>query len=57
MAFGFGVLRRSSDEFWAMTPRELGAAMDGAYGRASVGPLARATLDTLMSAFPDGSLP
>jgi len=55
MAFGFGVLRRSSAEFWAMTPRELGAAMDGAYGRAGAGPLPRDTLDTLMSAFPDRS--
>ncbi len=26
MAFGFGQLRLSSAEFWAMTPRELAAA-------------------------------
>jgi uncharacterized phage protein (TIGR02216 family) len=28
MAFGFGTLRLSSEDFWRMTPRELAAAMD-----------------------------
>jgi uncharacterized phage protein (TIGR02216 family) len=54
MAFGFGVLRRSSATFWAMTPRELAAAIDGVHGvvppRASI---TRSALDILMTAFPD----
>ena len=28
MAFGFGTLRLSSEDFWRMTPRELASAMD-----------------------------
>ncbi len=32
MAFGFGRLRLSSAAFWAMTPRELAAAAEGAAG-------------------------
>ncbi len=55
MAFGFGVLRRSSVEFWAMTPRELAAAMQGACGRGPAASIERATLEFLMTAFPDGS--
>jgi len=54
MAFGFGVLRRSSRSFWAMTPRELAAAIDGVHGRARTEALmTRAALDMLMSAHPD----
>ena len=41
MAFGFGRLRHSSRDFWNLTPRELGAALD------------RAGLDGLMAQFPD----
>jgi uncharacterized phage protein (TIGR02216 family) len=55
MAFGFGVLRLSSDAFWSLTPRELAAASDGARGRARIDqPTSRATLARLMAAFPDG---
>jgi uncharacterized phage protein (TIGR02216 family) len=54
MAFGFGVLRRSPQEFWAMTPRELAAASFGVRGRTlPSGAPTRATLDELMAAFPD----
>jgi uncharacterized phage protein (TIGR02216 family) len=52
MAFGLGVLRLAPGDFWTMTPRELRAAAEGVYGRAS-GPPARATLDALMRDFPD----
>ena len=52
MAFGFGVLRRSSHELWAMTPRELAAA-----SLAINGPprdlLSRGAFEALMRAFPD----
>ncbi len=33
MAFGFGRLRLSSRDFWAMTPRELAAAVEGSSAR------------------------
>ena len=53
MAFGLGVLRLAPPQFWAMTPRELDAALRGLFG-----PPARAltptrtVLDTLMQAYP-----
>jgi uncharacterized phage protein (TIGR02216 family) len=53
MAFGLGVLRLAPEDFWSMTPRELHAAAEGIYGRAS-GPPSRATLAALMRDFPDG---
>lgn len=52
MAFGFGVLRQSSEAFWAMTPRELHRAAEGVYGRRTGAP-GRAQLAALMRAFPD----
>jgi uncharacterized phage protein (TIGR02216 family) len=53
MAFGLGVLRLAPHDFWSMTPRELHHAAEGVYGRRLPAP-ARATLDELMRAFPDG---
>lgn len=53
IGFGLGVLRLAPDAFWAMTPRELAAAMRGAGGRVAATPLARCELDRLMQAFPD----
>lgn len=52
MELGLGRLGRSPTEFWAMTPRELEAAIAGAIG---VGPqpLSREDLDRLISRFPD----
>jgi uncharacterized phage protein (TIGR02216 family) len=56
MAFGLGVLRLSPRDFWAMTTRELAAAIDGATGRRPrVPPMTRADLAALMRAFPDRS--
>ena len=55
MEFGFGTLKLSSEAFWAMTPRELAAAMRAHSGPPSAHPLKRAELDRLMRAFPDHS--
>jgi uncharacterized phage protein (TIGR02216 family) len=52
MAFGFGQLRLPSAEFWAMTPRELAAAVEGRFGRTRE-PLDRPTLDALIARYPD----
>ena len=51
MAFGLGRLRLAPRDFWAMTPRELAAAMS-AYSTPVVAP-GRADLDRLMTQFPD----
>ena len=50
MAFGFGVLRRSSRELWAMTPRELAAAAIAINGPARER-LSLASFSALMRAF------
>jgi uncharacterized phage protein (TIGR02216 family) len=54
MAFGLGVLRLSSRDFWSMTPRELFCAAEGVYGKAPGAP-SRAALDGLMRRFPDSA--
>ncbi len=51
MSFGFAVLRLSSTEFWAMTPRELAIAMKPfQHGQ---GPLSRTEFDELLGRYPD----
>jgi len=52
IGFGLGVLRLAPKDFWAMTPRELAFAISAARGSVSE-PMDRASLDELMSAFPD----
>lgn len=52
MAVGFGLLRLSSAEFWAMTPREIERAMSCLRGGAAAGP-DRGAFAALMAAFPD----
>ncbi len=52
MRAGFGRLRLSPDEFWAMTPRELFHATGGGRANGS-GPPGRAELAALMARFPD----
>lgn len=52
MALGFGRLRLSSAAFWAMTPRELAAAIEG-LGGMQIAPPGRAALDGLMARYPD----
>lgn len=56
MGFGFGVLRLTSEAFWAMTPRELATAIRTLRGTVAA-PLARDDLDRLMQAFPDTAAP
>ncbi len=53
MAVGLGRLRLPSRDFWAMTPRELAAAVEGAFGVPDVPP-GRAALESLMQRYPDG---
>ncbi len=52
MAVGFGILRLSSRDFWALTPRELAAAIEGLRGGAQA-PMTRAALDALARKYPD----
>ncbi len=52
MQVGFGVMRLSSREFWALTPRELAAAFEGVSGR-TTSPPARVALERMMVAYPD----
>ncbi|MFK4818889.1 rcc01693 family protein [Ochrobactrum quorumnocens] len=51
MRAGFGLLRLSSKDFWAMTPREFSVAL-GPVSRNTNAP-SRAALDALMHTFPD----
>lgn len=53
MAAGLGRLRLPPPHFWAMTPRELAAALRGALGIGLERPLARPDLARLMTRFPD----
>ncbi|CAH1669543.1 MAG: phage tail assembly chaperone [Chelatococcus sp.] len=54
MALGLGVLRLAPADLWAMTPRELAAAIEGVAGRnARPPPLGRERLAQLMATFPD----
>ena len=52
MRFGLGVLRLAPAQFWAMTPRELAAAM-GAWGAGAPAPPHRRSLDRMLDDFPD----
>lgn len=54
MEAGLGTLRLPPPVFWAMTPRELEAALRGAFGvTQAVRPMSRADLAALMQAYPD----
>lgn len=54
MRVGLGVLSLSPSEFWAMTPRELDAAVNGVVGRPSLDCVPeRRDLLSLMKRFPD----
>lgn len=57
MAAGLGTLRLSPRDFWAMTPRELDAALRGAFGAPLAGPKppSRQDLVALMQRYPDGA--
>ncbi|OYR19551.1 hypothetical protein CEV31_1833 [Brucella thiophenivorans] len=51
MRAGFGLLRLSSKDFWAMTPRELAAVLRPTSHSMNVP--SRATFNALMQTFPD----
>jgi len=51
LAVGFGILRLSPENFWALTPRELAAAMRGLFGEPAA--IDRTAFDDLMRRFPD----
>lgn len=54
MAAGLGLLRLEPRAFWAMTPKELAAALRVVLGPREAGaPLVRGDLDALMQQFPD----
>ncbi len=54
MRAGLGLLRIAPRDFWAMTPRELAAALDGLMGRGGMAkPLGRQGLADLMRRYPD----
>lgn len=53
MAAGLGLLRLRPADFWAMTPRELAAALQGLGGRLPRAPMPRRELSRLMDRFPD----
>jgi uncharacterized phage protein (TIGR02216 family) len=53
MEAGLGALRLAPHVFWAMTPRELDAALNGAFGAGASPPLSRKELAALMAAYPD----
>lgn len=52
MAFGFGQMRLSPDQFWSMTPAELAMVMR-ARGLAAPRPMSQAELAALAARFPD----
>ena len=53
MAAGFGLLGLSPHTFWAMTPRELAAALRGRLGPQPSTPLSRGDLTGLLERYPD----
>ena len=54
MEAGLGTLRLPPSVFWAMTPRELEAALRGAFGVARMSePMSRPDFAVLMGMYPD----
>jgi uncharacterized phage protein (TIGR02216 family) len=54
MEAGLGTLRLAPSVLWGMTPRELEAALRGAFGvTRGTRPLSSADLAALMAAYPD----
>jgi uncharacterized phage protein (TIGR02216 family) len=53
MAAGFGLLGLSPAAFWAMTPRELAAALRGRLGPGTPTPPSAHELADLMNRYPD----
>ncbi|HEX7072584.1 MAG TPA: phage tail assembly chaperone [Hyphomicrobiaceae bacterium] len=57
MAAGLGLLRLPPAAFWAMTPKELAAALGALHGPARIDPPSRTELRRLMQAYPDEHQP
>ncbi|MFM9943204.1 MAG: phage tail assembly chaperone [Hyphomicrobiaceae bacterium] len=56
MAAGLGLLRLAPRDFWAMTPRELAAALRGLNGIAvAIAPPTHADLARLAARYPDAN--
>jgi uncharacterized phage protein (TIGR02216 family) len=56
MAMGLGQLGLAPGVFWAMTPKELEAAVRGRFGQVAVeAPLSRNDLGALLRQYPDKS--
>jgi uncharacterized phage protein (TIGR02216 family) len=53
MGVGLGVLGLAPDVFWAMTLRELAAAIRGRCGPGPAAPPSRRDLDAMIARFPD----
>ena len=53
MAAGLGLLRLPPAQFWAMTQRELAAALRSMTASEVASPLPRQSLDELRAQFPD----
>ncbi len=53
MAAGFGLLGLTPAAFWAMTPRELSAALRGRLGPSTASPPSRGDIAAMMRRFPD----
>lgn len=53
MRLALGRLGWTPQAFWLSTPRELAAALEGAFGRTGAA-ADRPMLDRLMAAYPDG---
>ena len=51
IGFGLGVLRLSPEQFWRMTPRELGYAIEAVTGHGAA--RSRRRLPNLMKRYPD----
>jgi len=54
MEAGLGTLRLAPSVFWTMTPRELEAALRGAFGARAPRPMSRTDFAALMALYPDG---
>ncbi len=53
MGLGLGQLRLPTAQFWAMTPKEIEAAVSGFAEGNENQPMARADMDELLKNFPD----
>jgi uncharacterized phage protein (TIGR02216 family) len=53
MEIGLGLLGLTPLVFWAMTPKELDAALRGRFGAGAPSALSRGDLGQLMQQFPD----